>query len=125
MWLRYVFNNVFVVDCIRPRNLSPKGACTQTRIQRRKTVRLSRVYSKSGQANQRQPISRRLPVYTGNLFHNAFCNVFVIFCTQAGQEESEVFWPQLCIVVNDNPEGQILAGIFDGATAEFPCRVCW
>jgi hypothetical protein len=50
---------------------------------------------------------------------------FITHFVQAGKEESEVFWPQLCIVVNDNPEGQLLAGIFDGATAEFPCRVCW
>jgi len=49
----------------------------------------------------------------------------VSFEFQAGSDESEVFWPQLCIVVNDNPEGQLLAGIFDSMLAEFPCRVCW
>jgi len=49
-------------------------------------------------------------------------NVFVI---QPGSEEEEVFWPQICIVVNDNPEGQLLAGIFNSALANFPCRICW
>lgn len=40
-------------------------------------------------------------------------------------EEAQLFWPQVCIVVNDNPEGQLLAGIYDSRLAEFPCRVCW
>ena len=72
-----------------------------------------------------KPLSMTIGNFPVHQMNKTSANVFVIFCTQAGQEESEVFWPQLCIVVNDNPEGQMLASIFDGATAEFPCRVCW
>lgn len=55
-----------------------------------------------------------------------FISCFLLSCIeQAGMDEAQLFWPQICIVVNDNPEGQLLAGIYDNRLAAFPCRVCW
>jgi hypothetical protein len=36
-----------------------------------------------------------------------------------------LFWVEIAIVINDNPEGQRLCGIYDSAIAQFPCRMCW
>ena len=35
------------------------------------------------------------------------------------------FYPLMCLVVNDNPEGQKLVGVYDSAKANYGCRVCW
>lgn len=35
------------------------------------------------------------------------------------------FMPFLCLIVNDNPEGQLLALVYNSAKAKFPCRCCW
>jgi hypothetical protein len=32
---------------------------------------------------------------------------------------------EIAIVINDNPEGQRLCGIYDSNLAQFPCRMCW
>lgn len=37
----------------------------------------------------------------------------------------EVFYPVICCVINDNPEGQLLALVYNSAKAKFPCRTCW
>ena len=34
------------------------------------------------------------------------------------------FWPVMCLVVNDNPEGQKLGGIYNSHKAAFGCRMC-
>jgi hypothetical protein len=44
---------------------------------------------------------------------------------QAGQEVPELFLPVISVVINDNPEGQRVCGIYDHKDAKFPCRQCW
>lgn len=36
-----------------------------------------------------------------------------------------LFYPVICIVVNDNPEGQLLTLVYHSSMAKFPCRTCW
>jgi len=43
---------------------------------------------------------------------------------QAGQDEDELFWPVIALVVNDNPEGHRLTGVFGSDKTSFPCRMC-
>ena len=45
--------------------------------------------------------------------------------TKFGEEEADLFWPAFALVVNDNPEGQRLCGVYDHKDAKFPCRMCW
>jgi hypothetical protein len=51
--------------------------------------------------------------------------IFTFFPLQAGHDEPELFWPVIGVVINDNPEGQRLCGIYDHKDAKFPCRMCW
>ena len=32
--------------------------------------------------------------------------------------------PALCVIINDNPEGQLLSLVYDSAKAKQPCRMC-
>jgi hypothetical protein len=50
--------------------------------------------------------------------------ILAVFGHQAGQDEPELFWPVICAVVNDNPEGHRLTGVYGSAKAQFPCRMC-
>ena len=43
-------------------------------------------------------------------------------CTYKGH--NQLFYPVICVVVNDNPEGQLLALVYGSANAQFPCRMC-
>ena len=36
----------------------------------------------------------------------------------------QLFWPVVAFVIQDNPEGQALAGVYGHANAKFPCRMC-
>lgn len=36
----------------------------------------------------------------------------------------QVFYPVICLVVNDNPEGQLLSLVYGSAQAKLPCRMC-
>lgn len=50
--------------------------------------------------------------------------LFLCFTSKSDGGEPQLFWPGLAIVVNDNPEGQRLAGIYDSMEAKHPCRMC-
>ena len=32
--------------------------------------------------------------------------------------------PAICAIINDNPEGQLLAGVYGSMKAQLPCRMC-
>ena len=36
-----------------------------------------------------------------------------------------VFYPALCLIINDNPEGNLQALVKDSARVPSPCRMCW
>ena len=65
------------------------------------------------------------------MHHNFACNfeqkcteIVVNITHQAGQPDEQHCWPVMCLVVNDNPEGQKLAGIYNSHRAAFGCRMC-
>ena len=83
-WIALCQCLMFLITCLLlvayvPEISAPKELARKSAFRDAKWYVYQEFFSKSGQANQRQPSSRRLPVYTGNLFHNAFCNVFVMF----------------------------------------------
>jgi hypothetical protein len=68
--------------------------------------------------------TRRVYVEEGkkHMFLCWFSNVFL--SEQAGQANMEHFMPYITLVVNDNPEGQRLTGIYGSILAESACRMC-